>query len=62
VYAWIEGVLAQASRPDAAARTRPFVANQDRLSDAFPEEQRVLRPSLHSGSPRRNGDFGVTRQ
>ena len=39
--AWIEGVLAQASRPDAAARTRPFVANQDRLSDAFPEEQQA---------------------
>jgi AcrR family transcriptional regulator len=39
VRAWIEGVLAQASHPDAAARTRPFVANQDRLTEAFPHEQ-----------------------
>jgi AcrR family transcriptional regulator len=41
VRAWIEGVLAQASDPGAAARTRPFVANQDRLADAFPDEQRA---------------------
>ena len=39
VRAWIEGVLAQASHSEAAARTRPFVANQDRLADAFPDEQ-----------------------
>ncbi|HLI73202.1 MAG TPA: TetR/AcrR family transcriptional regulator [Acidimicrobiales bacterium] len=39
VRAWIEGVLAQASNPEAAARTRPFVANRDRLSEAFPREQ-----------------------
>ncbi len=40
VRAWIEGVLAQASTPRAAARTRPFLANEDRLSERFPEEQR----------------------
>jgi AcrR family transcriptional regulator len=40
VRAWIEGVLAQASNPRAAARTRPFLANEDRLSELFPEEQR----------------------
>jgi AcrR family transcriptional regulator len=39
VRAWIEGVLAQASQDSAAARTRPFVANQDRLAEAFPAEQ-----------------------
>jgi AcrR family transcriptional regulator len=38
VRAWIEGVLAQAADPDAAARTRPFVANEDRLAEAFPAE------------------------
>lgn len=37
--AWIEGVLAQASHPDVAARTRPFLAHQDRLAEQFPEEQ-----------------------
>lgn len=40
VRAWIEGVLAQASTPRAADRTRPFMANEDRLSELFPEEQR----------------------
>jgi len=39
--AWIEGVLAQAAQPQAAARTRPFLANQDRLAEAFPEEQQA---------------------
>jgi AcrR family transcriptional regulator len=41
VRAWIEGVLAQASNPEAAARTRPFLVNQDRLVEAFPEEQQA---------------------
>jgi hypothetical protein len=41
VRAWVEGVLAQASRPDVASRTRPFMANQDRLADAFPDEHRA---------------------
>jgi AcrR family transcriptional regulator len=39
VRAWIEGVLAQASQPDAASRTKPFLTHQDRLADAFPDEQ-----------------------
>ena len=39
VRAWIEGVLAQAADADAAARTRPFLAHQDRLVEQFPEEQ-----------------------
>jgi AcrR family transcriptional regulator len=41
VRAWIEGVLAQATNPEAASRTRPFVANQDRLAEAFPEEHQA---------------------
>jgi AcrR family transcriptional regulator len=41
VRAWIEGVLAQASKPDAAARTRPFFANEDRLAERFPDEHRA---------------------
>jgi AcrR family transcriptional regulator len=40
VRAWIEGVLAQAGNPDVAARTRPFMAQQDRLAEQFPDEQR----------------------
>ncbi len=40
VRAWIEGVLAQAADPAAAARTRPFLANLDRLHEQYPEEQR----------------------
>jgi AcrR family transcriptional regulator len=41
VRAWIEGVLAQAANERAASRTRPFVANQDRLTEAFPVEQQA---------------------
>ena len=41
VRAWIEGVLAQAGNPAVAARTRPFLAHQDRLAEAFPEEQQA---------------------
>jgi AcrR family transcriptional regulator len=41
VRAWIEGVLAQAADTNAASRTRPFVANHDRLVEAFPDEQRA---------------------
>ena len=39
IRAWMEGVLAQAADPRAAARTRPFLAHQDRLAEQFPEEQ-----------------------
>jgi AcrR family transcriptional regulator len=41
VKAWVEGVLAQASRADAASRTRPFFANEDRLAERFPDEHRA---------------------
>jgi len=41
VKAWIEGVLAQAGQADAAARTRPWLANQDRLAEQFPDEQQA---------------------
>ena len=41
VRAWIEGVLAQAADAKAAKRTKPFVANQDRLADQFPAEQQA---------------------
>ncbi len=39
VRAWVEGVLAQARNAGAAARTRPFLAHQDRLAELFPAEQ-----------------------
>jgi len=41
VRAWIQGVLAQASNAAAAARTRPWVASEQRLSELFPEEQQA---------------------
>src|SRR5207247_2558994 len=41
IRAWIEGVLAQASRPDAASRTRPFFANEDRLASTFADEHQA---------------------
>jgi AcrR family transcriptional regulator len=41
VTAWVRGVLAQAADSGAASRTRPFLANQDRLAEAFPAEQRA---------------------
>ena len=41
VRAWIGGVLAQASNEGAARRTRPFVANEARLAERFPEEQQA---------------------
>ncbi len=41
VRAWVQGVLAQASNPEAAARTRPFLAEQDRLVEHFPHEQQA---------------------
>ena len=41
VRAWVEGVLAQAGRADAASRTRPFLTNQHRLVEQFPDEQQA---------------------
>jgi len=46
VRAWVEGVLAQASDPRAASRTRPFLANRDRLAEAFPAEQQTSVDAL----------------
>ena len=61
VRAWIEGVLAQAADENAARRTKPFVANQDRLADRFPSEQQasfdlllelLAEPLAGTGAPR----------
>jgi len=41
IRSWVEGVLAQAANPDAAGRTRPFLANRDRLAEHFPAEQQA---------------------
>jgi len=41
VREWIAGVLAQASQPEAAARTRPFFTNEARLVAAFPAEHQA---------------------
>lgn len=46
VRAWVEVVLAQARDAQAAAATRPFVANADRLAAAHPEEVRRSRTRL----------------
>lgn len=40
VRAWVAVVLAQARDPEVAARTRPFLANIDRLVERYPDEQR----------------------
>jgi hypothetical protein len=39
--AWIEGVMAQASDAAAAAKTRPFLANLDRLAEQYPRDQQA---------------------
>lgn len=36
--AWIDGMIAQAADPEAAARTRPFLVGLPRLREAFPAE------------------------
>ena len=46
IRAWVEGVLAQASRPDAASRTRPFFANEDRLAATFTDEHQASIDAL----------------
>jgi AcrR family transcriptional regulator len=46
VRAWIEAVLAQARDPEAAAATRPFAINGDRLAVEFPDETRRSRDRL----------------
>ena len=46
VRAWVEVVLAQARDPEAAAATRPFAINGDRLAVEFPDETRRSRDRL----------------
>jgi len=46
VRAWVEGVVEQARRPDAADNTRPFVVNGLRLADRFPQEWSRLHDAL----------------
>jgi AcrR family transcriptional regulator len=46
VRAFVEGVMAQATDRDAAARTRPFVVQQDRLADRFGDHQRTSTARL----------------
>ena len=46
VRAWIEVVLAQARDPEAAAATRPFAINGDRLAVEFPSETLRSRDRL----------------
>jgi len=41
VRAWIEGVLTQAVDARAAARTRPWVLNEPRLADLFPDQHQA---------------------
>jgi AcrR family transcriptional regulator len=39
IRAWIEGVVAQAGNAAVAARTRPWVLSEQRLTELFPQEQ-----------------------
>lgn len=52
VRAWVTGVLEQARNPDAAAATRPFAVDGDRLADRFPADTRrsaeLLREPLRT--------------
>jgi AcrR family transcriptional regulator len=46
VRAWVEAVLDQARDPEAAAATRPFAVNGDRLAVKFPDETHRSRDRL----------------
>ncbi len=46
VSEWVRGVLAQASDPEAARRTRPFVTEVERLHEQFPEQQEASEQQL----------------
>ena len=46
IRAWVLAVLDQARDPKAAAATRPFVANSDRLTIAYPDEVIQSRAEL----------------
>ena len=54
VRAWIEVVLAQARDPEAAAATRPFSINGDRLAVEFPERDAALARPAHRAAARRS--------
>ncbi len=60
--AWITGMLAQAANPDAAQRTRPFLAALPRLREAFPaehEESEAVLIGLLADVIQRGVDDGV---
>jgi AcrR family transcriptional regulator len=59
--AWIEGVLAQASDETAAAKTRPFLANLDRLAEQYPEDQQESVDLLLGLLEGALGQMGVPR-
>jgi len=65
VRAWVQGVLAQASNTGAAARTRPWVTSEQRLSELFPEEQQasvdLLIGLLHDPIDQLRGNSGGRR-
>lgn len=46
IRAWVGAVLDQARDPKAAAATRPFVANSNRLAGAYPDEVARSRDDL----------------
>ncbi len=62
VRAWIEGVLQQARRPEAADNTRPFAINGLRIADRFPVEwsrsRDVLVAPLRTEIEAMGGDAG----
>jgi AcrR family transcriptional regulator len=55
VHAWIGAVLDQARDPDAAAATRPFAANAERLMIEFPDEVARSRVQLETSLARAVG-------
>jgi AcrR family transcriptional regulator len=69
VRAWIEGVLAQAMNATAAARTRPWVLSEARLTEQFPLEQEasidllvaLLRDPLARLGTTKRGDEDTAR-
>ena len=54
--AWIDGMLAQAADPEAAARTRPFLVGLPRLREAFPRRTRRIRGGADRAARRHHRD------
>ncbi len=46
VAEWVRGVMAQASDPEAARRTRPFVTRVEYLHERFPDQQEASEQQL----------------